>query len=92
LAVVILETKPQISERTVAIEVYTPGITGRLAHLKQFFIASRPALGYTRPTIQFAAGPLSLGVKRPGHETDHTTPRMELYLHSLICLYGIIIK
>jgi hypothetical protein len=33
---------------------------------------SRPVLGSTQPTIQWVPGSLSLGVKRPGHEADHS--------------------
>jgi hypothetical protein len=36
-----------------------------------FTTVSRTALGYTQPHIQ---GALSLGVKRPGSETDHSPP------------------
>jgi hypothetical protein len=36
-----------------------------------FFIASRLALGSTRPPIQWVRGPLSLGVKWSVHEVDH---------------------
>jgi hypothetical protein len=51
--------------------------------------ASRTALGPTQPPIQLASGALSLGVKRPGREADHSPPSsaeikewVELYLHS----------
>jgi hypothetical protein len=47
------------------------------------------ALGPTQPPIQWVSGALSLGVKRPGSEADHSRPSsaevkewMELYLHS----------
>jgi hypothetical protein len=53
------------------------------------FTASRPALGPTHPPIQWVPGALSLGVKRPDRETDHSPPSsaevrecVELYLHS----------
>jgi hypothetical protein len=36
------------------------------------FLFSRPALGPTQPPIQWVQRVLSLGVKRPGRETDHT--------------------
>jgi hypothetical protein len=56
--------------------------------LKQF-TASRTTLGPTQPPIQWVPGTLSLGVKRPGRETDHSHPSsaevkecVELYLHS----------
>jgi hypothetical protein len=35
---------------------------------------SRPALGSTQPPIQWVPGVLSLGVKRPGRESDHSPP------------------
>jgi hypothetical protein len=51
--------------------------------------ASRPTLGSTQPPIQLIQGALSLGVKRPGSEADHSPPPsaevkecVELYLHS----------
>jgi hypothetical protein len=54
-----------------------------------FTTASRTALGPTQPPIQWVPGALSLGVKRPGREADHSPPSsveikewMELYLHS----------
>jgi hypothetical protein len=36
-----------------------------------FTTASRPALGPTKPPIQWIPGVLSLGVKWPGREADH---------------------
>jgi hypothetical protein len=54
-----------------------------------FITGSRPALGPTQPRIQWVPGVLSLGVKRPGREADHSPPSsakvkewVELYLHS----------
>jgi hypothetical protein len=48
-----------------------------------------PALGPTQPPIKWVPGALSLGVKRPGHEAEHSPPSsaevkesVELYLHS----------
>jgi hypothetical protein len=35
---------------------------------------SRPALGPTQPPIQWVPGALSLGVKRPEREADHSSP------------------
>jgi hypothetical protein len=50
---------------------------------------SRPALGPIQPPTQWVPGTLSLGVKRPGCEADHSPPsssemkeRVELHLHS----------
>jgi hypothetical protein len=39
-----------------------------------FTTASRPALRPTQPPIQWVPGVLSLGVKRPGREADHSPP------------------
>jgi hypothetical protein len=54
-----------------------------------FTTASRPALGPTQSRIQWVLGALSLGVRRPGREADHSPPSsaevkewVELYLHS----------
>jgi hypothetical protein len=35
---------------------------------------TRPALGPTQPPVQWVTGALSLWVKRPGHEADHSPP------------------
>jgi hypothetical protein len=37
-----------------------------------FATASRPVLGPTHSPIQWVPGALSPGVKRPGHEADHS--------------------
>jgi hypothetical protein len=54
-----------------------------------FTTASRSTLGPTQPPIQWVPGALSLRVKRPGREADHSPPSsaevkecVELYLHS----------
>jgi hypothetical protein len=54
-----------------------------------FTTASRTALGPTQPPIQWVPRALSLGVKRPGSESDHSPPSSaevkesgELYIHS----------
>jgi hypothetical protein len=39
-----------------------------------FTTASRLTLGPTQPSIQEVPGAVSLGVKRPGHEADHSPP------------------
>jgi hypothetical protein len=39
-----------------------------------FATASQPALQPTQPPIQWAPGALSLGIKRPGRDVDHSPP------------------
>jgi hypothetical protein len=39
-----------------------------------FYTVSRPALGPTQPPMQGVPGTLSLGVKGPGCEADHSPP------------------
>jgi hypothetical protein len=55
--------------------------------------------GPTQPPIQWEPGALSLGVKRPGREADHSTPSsaelkewVDLYLHSPIRLHGVVLS
>jgi hypothetical protein len=50
-----------------------------------FFIVSRPALGPSQPSIGWVPGALFLGIKRPGHEADHSTPLL-LYFFMAWCL------
>jgi hypothetical protein len=64
-----------------------------------FIIASRTALGHTHPPTQWVRGALSLGVKRPQLEPDHSPPSsaevkecLELYLHSPIHLHGVLLS
>jgi hypothetical protein len=38
------------------------------------FSSSRPVVRPTRPPFQWVPGALSLGVKRPGPEADHSPP------------------
>jgi hypothetical protein len=79
--------------------------TGKIIRLRWgpgiflFTTASRPALGPIQPPIQWVAGALSLGVKRPGREADHSPPSraevkecVELYLHSPIRLHGVVLS
>jgi hypothetical protein len=39
-----------------------------------FTNASRPALGPTQPPVQWVPGALSLGIKQPGREAEHSPP------------------
>jgi hypothetical protein len=60
-----------------------------------FSIASRPVLRPTQPPIKWVPGAISLGVKRPGCEADHSPislVEVELYLHSPICFYEIVLN
>jgi hypothetical protein len=61
----------------------------RMLRIFLFTTASRPVLGPTQPPIQWVLGALSLGVKRPRPEADHSPPPsvevkecMELHLYS----------
>jgi hypothetical protein len=61
--------------------------------------ASRTALRPAQSPIQWVPGALSLGVKRPGREADHSPPFsaevkewVELYLHSPIRLHGVVLS
>jgi hypothetical protein len=64
-----------------------------------FTTASRTALEPTEPPIQWVPWALSLGVKRPGRETNHSPPSsaevkecVELYLHYPIRLHGVVLS
>jgi hypothetical protein len=64
-----------------------------------FCTASRTALEPTQPPIQGVLGTLSLEVKRPGREADHSPPSsvevkewVELYFHSPIRLHGVVLS
>jgi hypothetical protein len=53
--------------------------------------------GPTKPPIQLVQGVLSLGVKRYGRKADHShllprSRKVELYLHSPICLHGVVLN
>jgi hypothetical protein len=47
--------------------------------------SSRPILGSTLPPIQWVPGVLSPGVKRPGHEADHSPPTSAEARNTGIC-------
>jgi hypothetical protein len=66
-----------------------------------FTIMSGSALGPTQPPIQWVLGALSLGVKRPGREADHSPPSLHLVprsrmhgaiLHSPKGLHGVLLS
>jgi hypothetical protein len=64
-----------------------------------FDIVSRPALGATHSPIQWVPGTLSLGVKQPEREADHSSPSsaevkecVELYILSPIRLHGVMLS
>jgi hypothetical protein len=55
------------------------------------------ALGPTQPPIQWVLGALSLGVKQPGSEADHSPPSSAKVKNvwsytptPLICLHGVV--
>jgi hypothetical protein len=64
-----------------------------------FTTASRPVLGPTQPPIQWTPGALSVGVKRPGREADHSPPssvevKNEWSYTSTppVCLHGMVLS
>jgi len=63
-----------------------------------FTTASRTALGYTQPPIQWIPVAIFLAVKRPDHEVDHSPPsNAELknewsYTISPIRLHGVVLS
>jgi hypothetical protein len=61
-----------------------------------FTTVSRPALGPANPPIQWVEGKLSLEIKRPWREADHSPPSsaevkeyVTLYLHYPVRLHGV---
>jgi hypothetical protein len=61
-----------------------------------FATASTPAVGPIQPPIQWVPGALSLDVKRPAREANHSHPSnaevkecVELYFHFPIRLHGV---
>jgi hypothetical protein len=48
-----------------------------------FTTVSRTALWPTQPPIQWVLGALSLGVKQPGREADHSTSEVKVYGHTV---------
>jgi hypothetical protein len=76
----------QQKESTIKLDTWGEILTAILA---VDFTASRMSLGLTQPPIHWVPGALTLGVKRPGCEADHSPPSsaeikecVELYLHS----------
>jgi hypothetical protein len=64
-----------------------------------FTAASRTALEPTQSPNKWVSGALSLGVKRPVRETDHSLSSnakvkecVELYLHYIIRLHGVVLS
>jgi hypothetical protein len=60
---------------------------------------SRRTMRPTQPPIQWILGALSLGVKRPGREADHSPPSsvevkecVNIYLHSPLRLQGVVLN
>jgi hypothetical protein len=47
---------------------------------------ARPALGSTQPPTQWEPGALSPGVKRPGHEADHSPPTSAEFKNIGVCI------
>jgi hypothetical protein len=53
--------------------------------------ASRTDPGPTQPPIQWVTGALSLGVKRPGRESDHSSPS-SAEVKNARCLHGVVLS
>jgi hypothetical protein len=86
-----------VTTRTSLILGYT--FVGKELGIFLFTTASRTALGPSQPPIQWVKGALSLWVKRPGREADHSPPSsaevkecVELYLHSPLRLHGVMLS
>jgi hypothetical protein len=65
----------------------------------QFYAPAALSPVPTQPRIQWLPGALSLGVKRPGREADHSPPSsaevkecLELHLRSPIHLHGAVLS
>jgi len=64
-----------------------------------FDTATRPALGSTQPPIKWISEALSLGVKQPGREADHSPPSSAEVENAWsctssppICLHGVVLS
>jgi hypothetical protein len=70
--------KSRDSSVGIALSYGLDGVQGfdsrRELGISLFTTASKTALGPTQPPIQWVPGALSLGVKRPGREVDHSPP------------------
>jgi hypothetical protein len=67
-SVVVIATSYGLDDRGVGVRVPLGSKNFLFSRL------SRPALRSTQPPIQWVPGALSLGVKRPGLEVDHSPP------------------
>jgi hypothetical protein len=64
-----------------------------------FTTAFRPVLGRTQPPIQWEPEPLSMGIRRPGREADHSRPSSaevkNVWSYTStppICLHGVVLS
>jgi hypothetical protein len=55
-------------------------------YIPLFSTASRPAVRSTWPPIYWIAGTLSSGIKRPGHEADHSPPTSAIRNTQIYCV------
>jgi hypothetical protein len=75
-----LNVTQYLAQRTGIAQWYSAGLRGGWSGVRvpegagNFSTVSRPALGPTQPPIQWVLGTLSLEVKRPGREGDHSPP------------------
>jgi hypothetical protein len=85
------------SQSSNRLEAGRPGIDSRHGKLFLNSTKSRPALEPTQSAIQWVPGAISLEVKRLGRGADHLhqvpkSRRDELYLHSAMCLHGMVLN
>jgi hypothetical protein len=56
------------------------------------FTSSKLALGSIQPPIQWVPGTPSPGVKRSGHEAAKVRKKVDLYIHSPICIHDVVLN
>jgi len=81
-----------LTRQDVCYRIYILGLDDRGFESRQglgnflFTTASIPVLGFTQSPTKWVSGALSLRVKRPGRETDHSPPSSAQYAFVAWCL------